>query len=149
MFAAEAWAAPLRKIGPPERNRRGSGFRLEFRKINPGHRWIQMMIEVPMMIEPDEIKKAPGPHVQSTLMDVANCSVVMQILEGGPDEAETAENDQIMENRNVEEVDQRTVPQENQPRFDLHLAKIFRVKSFLKRGGRAVEISFLCQPFRI
>src|SRR5258708_3366177 len=54
-FGRETRPLPLPEICLPKRDRRWGGFGLHPGQINPRHRGIQVVIEMPVMIEPNQI----------------------------------------------------------------------------------------------
>src|SRR5579863_7585525 len=82
MFRGKAWPAPLPEISGPEGKGRLGALGLQFRQVNPRDGRVEMMVQMPVMIEPDQIKHAPRPHVPRALLHIANRPVVMNVLQG-------------------------------------------------------------------
>jgi hypothetical protein len=99
-------AAPHGEVGLPEWCRRRVVFIAYFRKMNPGHRGVTMVIEMQMMVHPKNSKKLPACQIASPFLNVSHSPVMMDVLERGPQKPEAAHDNKIMEKRDVKKNDE-------------------------------------------
>ncbi len=138
MFAGEPGAAPHAQIGAPEGL--GRGVRAgEPGEVRPRHGRVEVMVEVPVMMQPEQVEGAPDADVDCAAVDIARGAVVVDVLEGGPEEAEAAEHGEPPQRRDVEAIDQRAVEEEDQRGFEADAWKGAWVEGFLQRCGGPVE----------
>src|SRR5438445_11863306 len=76
----ESRSAPLPEIRLPEWQRRSSAFGLEFGQINPRQCRIQMVIQMPVVIQPDQIKNPPGADIPCALLHVPDGPIMVDVL---------------------------------------------------------------------
>jgi hypothetical protein len=71
------------------------------------------MIQMPMVIEPDQIKHAPSSEIPRPLLDIADRTVMVDVLERRPKKPKPAQDCKIPQERYLKEPDHGTVQQDD------------------------------------
>ena len=100
------------------------------------------MVEMPVVIEPNEVENSPSPDIPRAFLHIANSPIVVNILQCGPEKAEAAQHGDVMKNRNFEEIYHQTMHQKDQHGLKPHSAEILWIECLLKGSGRAIHVRF-------
>lgn len=102
-FVGEFRAAPHADVGGEE----AAAFAIvvggDLREVDPWDGGAGMVVAVPVVVEPKGIEPFPGAEVSGAFEDIALGAEVMDVLEGGPEDAEAAEEGEVFPGRDIPE----------------------------------------------
>src|SRR5438876_7494426 len=101
--------------------------------MDPGNRRTQMMVQMPVVIEPEAIEQAECPQVPRPTQNVALGSEMMRILHRRPYEAESEKDEEIVDHGRRPRHDQRSVQNKNPDGFELNPPFVFWIQGILQR----------------
>src|SRR5471030_874425 len=79
-FRGEFRPSPLAKVGPQKAG--AFGFRPLFNlgQVNPWHCGVHVVVQMPIMVEPEPIDEKEGTEIACALLDVPNRPKMMRVL---------------------------------------------------------------------
>ena len=100
---------------------------------------MHVVMQMPIMVEPQPIDEEQSTEVSRALLDVPNGAKVMRVLHRGPDEAESKKRCKVIQQRYMPVPDEKAMEQNDQKRLQTHKRLKPRVKAFDQSLGRPVE----------
>src|SRR2546422_3220775 len=131
-------AAPLAQIGREQVSTRLVPVRHEG-QVYPRQCRLHVVVQVPIVIEPDEVEQMKGLQVHRAFLDVAHGAVVVRVLHRGPGESEAEHYRKVGEKGDLPEIDHRGMQQDRDQCLDPDQAAILRIERLQKCLGGPIE----------
>ncbi len=100
-FVGELGAAPLADICGEEAAAIAIASGRDCGQFCPWDGGLGVVVAVPVVIEPEGVEPFPGAEVAGTFEDISLGAEVMNVLEGGPKNAEAAEQGEVFPGRDI------------------------------------------------
>ena len=127
-FIRQPGAAPHAQVGGEDAAAFAVVFGGDFREIHPWHGGLRVVVAMPVVVEPEGIEPFPGSEVSCALEHIALGAEVVDVLQGGPEDAEAADEQKVFPCRCSPEPDPCAVEQENGNGLQADEAEIARVE---------------------
>lgn len=101
------------------------------------------MFEVPVVIEPDEVERLPDPEISGAPGDMALGTIVMHILQRGPDEAEAGIHGEVVPKVKTGEPDDGEMEKNGGEALEANDFAIAGIERVEEGGGGLVDVPIL------
>ena len=134
-LVGEFGATPHAEVGAEDFSTRLLSPGLDLREIDPGDGGLGVVVEVPIVVEPEAVDEPPGAEVPGAESDIAHGAEVVDVLEGEPECAERGEDGEVSPDGDFPDPDEEGVEGEGGDGLEADGAHVAWVEGFEEGAG--------------